>query len=182
MIGRKVRTVSEKGITLPLLKIERLTVLHEEIRDSARLQDMVSYVKSGGSWTGNAPQFALSRGGWTPIQVARLPDGMLLLHDGHHRAVATHLAGRDWLHQNEYELTDRPYDDFLLPNLENGWYTPLDPRTECRLAEYRLFREEVVALARRDPGIALAFIEQNRSRYACRRTISRVSELAQRAV
>ena len=74
------------------------------------------------------------------------------------------------------------HEDFLYPNLENGWYTPLDPRTECRLADYRQFREEAVAAARRDPASALAFIERNRRRYACRRTISRVSELAQRCL
>jgi hypothetical protein len=142
---------------------------------------MVSYVKSGGSWSSDLPRFAHGQGPWTPILVARLPDGLLLLHDGHHRAVATHLGGRDWLHEEEFELTNRPYDDFLLPNLLNGWYTPLDPRTESRLAEYRLFKEEAVELARRDPAIAVAFIEQNRARYACRRTIWRVSELAERS-
>jgi hypothetical protein len=94
--------------------------------------------------------------------------------------VATHLAGRDWLHASEYEVNERSYDDILAANPDAGWYTPLDPRTECRLADYWNFREEARTLAARDRGAALAYIQQNRSCYVCRRTISRVSELAQR--
>lgn len=165
-----------------VLFIERLTVLHEQIRDPARMRVMVPCARSGGYWTSGAMHLAPGAPKeWLPIYIARFPDGLLLLHDGHHRVLATYLAGRNWLHAKGYEVNERTYDDFLNPNLRTGWNTPLDPRTECRLADFWQFREEVRSLATADPEAALVFIQRNRSRYACRRTITRVSELAQRA-
>lgn len=92
---------------------------------------MVQAMKDGGS-------FAL-------VRLTRFEDGELYVHDGHHRCVAAYL--HHYLHQNtpplnlEFSITEWTYADYNTINIEAGYTTPFDVKTEVRVADFSLYRE-----------------------------------------
>lgn len=169
--------------------IDSLLISQQDLRDTHRIGPMVAFVRAGGRWTtdGSGPRPpGLSAAPAKPntpakpdlpITINRFEDGRLLLHDGHHRATATLLAGRRRLAAGEFVLWHFPYRDYREANLANGWVTPFDPPTECRLADFFAFRDEALAAARVDAAAALALIHSGRHRYARRRSRHGVREL-----
>lgn len=69
------------------------------------------------------------------IQLSRFEDGLVYIHDGHHRCSAIATAGRKYLYPSEYQLTDWTYKDYYEPAHHNNWYLAFDPRTEVRLPD-----------------------------------------------
>jgi hypothetical protein len=64
-------------------------------------------------------------------------------------------------------------------NFEAGFVTPFDPRTEVRVPDFTAFRQEVFRLYAHNPDEAVAFIRQNKSRYARPHTRSNLAQLAE---
>jgi hypothetical protein len=64
-------------------------------------------------------------------------------------------------------------------NFEAGFVTPFDPRTEVRVPDFTAFRQEVFRLYAHNPEAAVAFIRQNKSRYARLHTRSNLAQLAE---
>jgi hypothetical protein len=71
------------------------------------------------------------------------------------------------------------YEMYAEINFEVGFVTPFDPRTEVRVPDFTAFREEVFRLYDRNPEEAVAFIRQNKSRYARPYTRSNLAQLAE---
>lgn len=69
------------------------------------------------------------------IQLSRFEDGLIYIHDGHHRCAAICMGGRKFVYPSEYQLTDWTYQDYYEPAYHNNWYLPFDPRTEVRHAD-----------------------------------------------
>ncbi len=104
------------------------------------------------------------------IALAEFEDGKRYIRDGLHRATAIYVA-RDsgLLYPEEYFVEHYTYERWLSAHPENGWYTPFDPRTEVRLANFFDFKDEVLAMIAQglDP---CDFILHNRHRYSIPRT------------
>lgn len=99
------------------------------------------------------------------IAITRFEDGYMAIRDGVHRATAIQqMRPSGKLHPQEYVIEEMTYDMFLQPNLEVGFLTPFDPRTEVRVADWSEFRREVSERieAGRDP---LAYIASHRHAY-----------------
>jgi hypothetical protein len=64
-------------------------------------------------------------------------------------------------------------------NFEKGFVTPFDPRTEVRVPDFTAFRQEVFRLYARNPEEAIAFIRQNKARYARPHRRSNLTQLAE---
>jgi hypothetical protein len=79
------------------------------------------------------------------IAIVQTEDGKKWIRDGIHRVCMIHLLGRD-LREDEYFLEHRPYSQFTDPNLEGGWVTPFDPRTEVRRADFHEFKTKVKSM------------------------------------
>ena len=71
------------------------------------------------------------------------------------------------------------YEMYAEINFGKGFVTPFDPRTEVRVPDFTAFRQEVFRLYARNPEEAVAFIRQNKARYARPHTRSNLAQLAE---
>jgi hypothetical protein len=143
---------------------------------------MIRYVSEGGVWTKHyleeySQKMGLGR--VSPlIQLSRFDDGKVFLHDGHHRVVSTHLAGRSILLPEEYEISEWTYPEYLEINHGNGWYTPFDPRIHTRTPDFGKFKKLAKEKFILDPIEAEKWILENQHLYREPRKFHFVPELA----
>lgn len=166
------------------IKLGELIVMQDSLRHTVQVPGMIEFVRTGGFWTQEslkafAVQNKLSR--VSPVmEIIRFPDKKLMVHDGHHRIVATYLAGRNYLRGNEYVYNDWSYDDYLEINFGNRWVTPFDPRIEIRAADIGVFKKEALELAKSDPDAAIRFILDSKQVYVKPREVHGVTGLVQK--
>jgi hypothetical protein len=129
---------------------------------------MMEYVKNGGFWTllkrteyANNTATKVS----PSIQLTQFEDGEIYVHDGHHRCISTCLGGRDYIRDDEYEIYNWTYDEYLEINAPNRWWTPFDPRIHLRLPDVKLFKEEAARRFNVDPQACVKWIRENHARY-----------------
>jgi hypothetical protein len=170
-----------------LLSLDRLTVGQHGLRYSAEhLHRMMDLVADDGMWTESAlREYAAQHNLPEPslIQLSEFPAGpdgtsLLLVHDGHHRLVATHLAGRTFLDPQEYRVTRWSYEDYLAVNFHCGWVTPFDPRSHARTADFAAWKRQILEVARVDPARAERLIREQAAAYRVPRRYSDVASLA----
>lgn len=141
---------------------------------------MAEYVKNGGTWDKEALQEYADRENVkvSPlINISRFEDGVMYIHDGHHRTLATLLAGRLLLYPTEFKITHWMYEQYLEINFEVGWVTPFDPRTQCRKADLQKFKRYVIREAKESPEKAIKLIKKYKLIYAEPRKIFTVRDL-----
>ena len=165
--------------------LDELTVLQNNLRHISQMESMIAFVESGAFWTVDAlSEFAAAHG--LPrvcplIEIASFPDGRLMIHDGHHRAVATNLGGRDFLRGSEYTIKNWDYENYMHINFANKWVTPLDPRSEIRVADIGEFKKNCLDLfSTAGEEAARQYILANKHLYARTRSVSSVAELTER--
>jgi hypothetical protein len=161
------------------LAISDLIVTQQKLRyDTAYVLHMAECVRSGGRWTLPTLHDWSVKHNEHPsplVWVTVFEDGKKYIHDGHHRCVSTLMGGRDVLYEDEYQLHSFTYSQYMEPNLEKGWCTPFDPRTEVRLADFGDWRKNVLALP---PEEAVKVILAEKHRYAEPRRFNDVVSLA----
>jgi len=169
------------------LPLDRLTVGQHGLRyEASDVHRMMDFVADGGIWTETALQDYADRHGLPSpslIQVSEFLAGageatLLLIHDGHHRLVATHLAGRDFLHAEEYRLTGWTYEEYLAINFRCGWVTPIDPRSHARKADFAAWKLRVLSVAQTNPSEAERIIREETAAYREPRRYSVIAALA----
>jgi hypothetical protein len=160
-------------------KLAGLMVMQNGIRDFKQMPAMIEFVRNGGIWTKDALNLFSNHVHNKLINIPSFPDGLEAIHDGHHRAVATVLAGRDFLYDEEYNSYAWDYPDYTEPSFEHGWVTPHDPRTHVRTADFWPFKDKVLKLATTDLRAAREYIEKNKHLYLVPRTIYYLPELVE---
>ena len=164
------------------LQLDSLGIMHDEIRHKQQVVEMSWLVRDGLFWTSDVLRAHADKHR-TPIPpliaIARFPDGRMMIRDGHHRCLATYIGGRASLRHDEYSIETYTYEMYAEINFEKGFVTPFDPRTEVRVPDFTAFRQEVFQLYARDPAAAVAFIRQNKWRYARLYTRSNLAQLAE---
>jgi hypothetical protein len=164
------------------LPLDTLGIMHDEIRHKHQVVEMSWLVRDGLFWTRDVLRVHADNH-HTPvprlIAIAHFPDGRLMIRDGHHRCLATYIGGRAYLRHDEYIVETYTYEMYAEINFEAGFVTPFDPRTEVRVPDFTAFRQEVFRLYAHNPEEAVAFIRQNKSRYARPYTRSNLTQLAE---
>jgi hypothetical protein len=165
------------------MSLKQLTVGQHGLRYAVEhMHRMMDFVADGGVWNeGSLRQYAGVE--QSLIQLSMFPpepggSPLLLIHDGHHRLVATLLAGRDFLHPDEFEVTQWTYADYLSINLSLEWVTPFDPRSQARLADFGAWKLHVLAIARDDPAGAERLIREQPGAYREARRYSGLASLS----
>lgn len=164
------------------LQLDTLGIMHDEIRHKQQVVEMSWLVRDGLFWTRDILRsHADKHHAPVPqlIAVARFPDGRMMIRDGHHRCLATYIGDRAYLRHDEYVVETYTYEMYAEINFEAGFVTPFDPRTEVRVPDFTAFRQEVFRLYAHNPEEAIAFIRQNKSRYARPYTRSNLAQLAE---
>ena len=173
--------ISIKGIG-DQYPLHSLKVMQADLRHWDHMDEMISFVKKGGFWTQEyleqySKEQNLSR--VSPIiSISRFEDGWDFLHDGHHRCVATWLAGRDYLRSDEFVLTNWVYEDYLEIAPHNNWYTPFHPKTHVRTADFAEFKAKAKERFAKDPHAAVDWVYEHFDEFRTERLIETVPELA----
>jgi len=114
------------------------------------------------------------------IAITEFPDGQWYIRDGLHRTISIYLGRSERvLYEDEYQIEHMGYEMYLEPAVQHGWYTPFDPRTEVRLADFFEFKNKVLGLIDGGDDVE-AFIRSNKHMYATPRshkhTIAKLAE------
>lgn len=161
-----------------MIYIKSLTIMQEHPRDLSQIAPMVEYVRNGGFWTQEAlTKHNVKKTGL--IYISGFPDGVRMIHDGHHRVLATYLGGRDYLRLDELIAREWRYEQYGQINWEHGYFTPHDPKTEVRLPDFLAFKNHVKnILATEGKAQAELYIKDSKSLYCKKRDISTVAQMA----
>jgi hypothetical protein len=188
-VGWKVRT---KNNTLALhresklLDISLLNITQNLLRDINQISEMVDFVKSGGKFTRDSiseyhNKSGINNGYVDLIEIARFEDGKLFVRNGHHRAVAIYLGGRNEIDESEYHITDWKYSDFSDINFTTGWVTPFNVATHVRISDLANFKRNVGGILRYcGPDAARQFIRENSKLYCEQKEFEGIIALAER--
>lgn len=158
------------------LPLKDLIVTQNDLRNIKQLASMVQFVKDGGEW--KKEKLAGFTKNPTLIYISHFPDDVLCIHDGHHRAVATYLGGRDHFRPDEYEIFKWSYHEYTTFSYFRKWVTPFDPRTEVRLADFKSYKDKMALLYLAGSTSVKTLSQLWRDEYCTERTFHSVEELA----
>lgn len=162
--------------------LKDLLVLQADLRHWTDIDSMIEYVQNGGFWTKEyLEEYSLLKKlpRVSPIiAISSFEDGAKFVHDGHHRCVATWLGGRDYLRSDEFIVSDWKYDEYLEIAPHNNWYTPFNPKTHVRTADFAEFKTQAKIRFKADPKEAVDWLYENLDEFRTLRTIDSVPDLA----
>lgn len=112
------------------------------------------------------------------IYITKFEDGKLFIHDGHHRVLATLLSGRVCLNENEFEIHEWKYQDYINLNFSTPWYTPFDPRIESRLPDVFGFKFTIRQFIKqgKDENYIKGFIMENKNLFCAPKKFNKITE------
>ena len=174
-----------KDLNKMSIGLDELTVLQDDLRHFSQMGEMIDFVRNGGFWTQEAlNEFAIKTGISRVCPLMEIAyfaeDERLMIHDGHHRAVATSFGGRDFLRSSEFTIKEWKYENYRNVNFANKWVTPLDPKKEIRFPDIGDFKKIALNILLTSEEEALRFILENKCLYARTRTVSSLAELRDR--
>lgn len=166
-----------------MIELDNLYVTQNDLRNHSYVNIMIDFVKNNGFWTEKALRdYAnLNKIRISPlIAISKFEDNKLFLHDGHHRVVSTYLAGRNYLRDDEYVVTNWQYKDYIEFVPENNWFTPYDPRTHIRNKELKQYKEIISFIKNKSFEEIAKVVEQNKYMFCSERDIYFLPELAEK--
>lgn len=111
------------------------------------------------------------------ITLVQTEDSKLYLWNGHHRCISMLKAGISYLESWQFKITQFTYEQLLTINYDVEYYTPFDPRIECR-KDFLEFKRRCNDIYDQF-GFAdlFRFIKKNENLYKEERKISNLEEL-----
>ena len=156
--------------------------MQNDLRNWDKMNEMISFVKEGGFWTQECLQqysFKNNLNRNPPlIAISKFEDNIDYLHDGTHRCVATWLGGREFLIPEEFKITSWFYEDYLKIAPQNNWYTPFNPKTHVRTADFSKFKIEAKDRFDKDQKEAIIWLQNHFDDFRTIRTVENLPELA----
>lgn len=121
--------------------INDIIVTQNALRHPEQVDQMIDLVKQGDHFSvGKLAEYDPKS--TRLIELYELDDGIIYIHNGHHRLWSIYKAGRTFLYKDEFTLKPATYEWFAELNPEAGWYTPYDLRTEIRLANLQFWKSK----------------------------------------
>lgn len=163
------------------MQLNQLRIMQANLRYS--IEEMIEYVENGGLWTNQSlKEYYNSHEDVNRISpliaISHFEDGLYYIHDGLHRCTATYLAGRTYLLPDEYKITMWTYNDYLEIAPDKNWFTPFNPLTHVRLADFAQFKIEAKKQFEENYEDAINWINQHKDDYCTVRTINYISDFA----
>lgn len=167
------------------LEVSDILVTQVGLRDQQQLPQMTRFLRTGGMFdeeTLGSYAIRKSLDRVSPlIEIAKFEDGVMAIHNGHHRAIAAFLSRANRkIYSDEFFIRNWKYSDYkdiVLPY----WVTPFDVLTELRVADLADWKKQV-----RDFYIlngdtkTVKFIQENKAKYAVNRTFYTVGDMVSR--
>jgi hypothetical protein len=116
------------------------------------------------------------------ISINIFEDGYQIIRDGHHRAVAIKMAGRNYLRDSEYETEEYTYQEWNEYNYDEGWMTPHNPHTHTRKPDLADWKNRVVDTHQyQSPDHARHLVLTGRDSYATMKKTDTIEHLTKMA-
>jgi len=159
--------------------IESLISTQFNLRDWDAVGGMSSFCRGGGFFTSDVLKDWSSknkdRTSQSLIQISKFEDDVHYIHDGHHRTLGIYLGDRDYLREDEFQITDWTYAEYMEISFENSWLTPFDPRAEVRSGDFFTFKKRVWEIYEdQSPGHAFHLIKTRPELFKIERTFYHV--------
>lgn len=152
-----------------MIQLDDLKLTQSSLRLEEQVESMVAYVSSGGRFSLERIAAHNKSKKAFLIAINRFEDGELYIRDGHHRAGAIWLAGRQFLYPEEYVIESYTYDEYMEIN-PPSYVTPFDPRIEVRYGDFAPFRIEALRVYNEQgQAAATKYILANRHLFCCPR-------------
>jgi hypothetical protein len=165
-----------------MLNLNNLLIMQNGVRNPKQIQDMIEFVKKGGIWTQDVLHGYAEKNNLRPspvMEISLFPDNTLMIHDGHHRAIAVNLAGRKFLYDEEYIIRKWSYEEYSEVNFESKWVTPFDPRTHLRAADISYLKNNAMDIYKKSGAeLAHQFILENKNKFFIAKNITTIEELS----
>lgn len=131
------------------IKIDKLYATQNNLKRIDQINDMVKHLLKDKKFIDCAP-----------IEIKSPSNGTFILNNGHHRATAILLSGRDFLYPEEYVITYEPnYNRNIYGKLKDMWYVKnvfiqaklkmfskcIKSDTAYHANELRMFYDEIVS-------------------------------------
>lgn len=159
-----------------VMLLDSLELIQDGIRSLDNIKSMMRYIKRGGVFK---PEVV-----YDTIAITEFPDGRRVIHDGLHRCLSVYLCGKRYLLPCEYHIKYWDYDHYNQcspESIENGYFTPFDPRFECRLADFGEFKQQVKDMIEMGCGLyeIADFIMDTSYLYRTKKTLYNLNDLAE---
>lgn len=151
------------------MNLYNLIVSHNELRSLDELKSIIQFLisRNGKVILDKATIEEHSGiGSYRPIKIVRFPDGVHMIHDGHHRCVALLAVGIHLITPAEYILEDKTYESYMQVN-HPVYITPFDPKLEVRKPDFYAWKRQVKLMCDLH-GVqeSINYIWANRNEYA----------------
>lgn len=117
------------------MSLDSLELIQDGIRSLDTIRSMIKYVRRGGIFHDGVV--------YDTVSITEFPDGRRIIHDGLHRCLSLYLCKKSLLLPNEYHIKYWDYEHYNQISVENGYFTPFNPRCESRLADFGEFKQVV---------------------------------------
>lgn len=167
------------------IDVSEILVTQSGLRDKSQLPNMIKFLKSGGLFDEDTlGSYAIRHGlaRVSPlIEIARFEDGILAIHNGHHRVVSAFLARQNRkIYTDEFFIRDwhhSDYKDIVLPN----WVTPFNVLEEVRVEDLAEWKKKVREFyINHGEESTKDFIIKNHNEYCMDRTFYTVGDMVSR--
>lgn len=148
-----------------MIKLDELIPTHNNLRNPKLIFELLEALDQGAKIE--------------PIILKALDDGSTYIHDGLHRSCAYWLYGVRELPSDYYVLKHQyTYEMFSQPNIHVGWFTPYDLKTECRIPNFKDWKDTISNLMKTTSETGVnKFILSNSHKYKEPRRVYRVSDV-----
>lgn len=167
------------------IDISDILVTQAGLRDKKQLPQMIRYLQSGGLFDNESLGSYAIRYGLEKvsplIEIARFPDGILAVHNGHHRVVSAFLSRQNRkIYSDEFFIREWKYSDYtdiVLPY----WVTPFDIMKELRVPDLSPWKKQVREhYISHGDELTRQFILDNKKSYVVNRFFYTVGDMVSR--
>jgi len=164
------------------IDVSDLLVTQVGLREKSQIPQMTRYLRQGGIFDEQSLGSYAIRHGFNRvsplIEIARFEDGVMAVHNGHHRAISAFLSRQNRkIYSDEFFIRDwlyKDYEDIILPN----WVTPFKVTEEVRLADLAPWKQQVKDhYKEHGDARTVQFILDNKDQYAIKRPFYTVGDM-----
>jgi hypothetical protein len=167
------------------IEVSDLLVTQVGLRDKGQIPNMTRFLRTGGTFNEETlGSYAILHGSdrVSPlIEIARFEDGVMAVHNGHHRVISAFLARHNKrIYSDEFFIREwkyQDYDDIVLPY----WVTPFKVTEEVRFADLAPWKL-IIKQFYREHGESrtIEFIRDNKHQYSVKRFFFTVGDMVSR--
>jgi hypothetical protein len=115
------------------------------------------------------------------LSIVKTEDDKFYLWNGHHQICAAYDSGLRYIPDGFYKITERTYEQVMSINFDAEYVTPFNMINECRISDFKSYKDEVIRLLKYlrgfEKNVLEPYIFTNPQRYKEPRAINSIKEI-----